>query len=201
MRFIKSCGNRHIIRNLDNVVGNFSISDEKIFQSHVMGDLSEPGNNNYDDKTEMEQKEYKSSITYIPQCILSNVKAFVEQQQSIFELMWEKAISADQRIREIEHGINPEVIETIKDKEEIQNLSFGLLESANEEIHIIFSTANEFHRQRSAGYFTIIKRVQETRPWIKVHILTPKDNEIEEIKSKEFSSLDILQSHYKEYLF
>ena len=192
MRLIKSCGNKHIIRHLDNVVGNFSISDEKMFQSHVMGDLSEPGKNNDDDEPETQQKEYNSSITYIPQCILSNVKAFVEQQQSIFELMWEKAISADQRIREIEHGIKPEVIETIKDKEEIQNLLFGLLESANEEIHIIFSTANEFHRQKSAGYFTIIKRVQETRPWIKIHILTPKDNEIQEIKNKEFPYLDII---------
>jgi hypothetical protein len=84
MRFIKSCGNKHIIRHLDNVVGNFSISDEKVFQSHVMGDLSEPGKNNNDYETKMEQKEYNSSITYIPQCILSNVKAFVEQQQSIF---------------------------------------------------------------------------------------------------------------------
>jgi two-component system, OmpR family, sensor histidine kinase VicK len=192
MRLIKSCSNKHIIRHLDNIVGNFSISDDNIFQSHVMGDLSEPGKNNNDYETKMEQKEYNSSITYIPQCILSNVKAFVEQQQSIFELMWEKAISADQRIREIEQGIKPEVIETIKDKEEIQNLLFGLLESANEEIHIIFSTANEFHRQKNAGYFTIIKRVQETRPWIKIHILTPKDDEIQEIKNKEFPYLDIV---------
>ena len=108
--------------------------------------------------------------------------------------MWEKSISAEQRIKELEQGIEPEVIETIKDREEIQNLSFSLIESANEEILVIFSTANEFHRQKSAGYFKIIKKVQETKPWIKIHILTPKDIEIEEdIKSnKEFFSFDVV---------
>ncbi|MEJ7642370.1 MAG: hypothetical protein WKF36_09285, partial [Candidatus Nitrosocosmicus sp.] len=196
LRLVKSNrNNNHIIRHLDNVVGNFSISDKKIFQSHVMGDLSVPGKNNSEIKTEKEQNESGLSpiADYSPQCIVSNFKAFVEQQQNIFELIWEKYY-VEQRIRELEQGIDPEVIETIKDKEEIQNLSFSLIESANEEILVIFSTANEFHRQKSAGYFKIIKKVQETRPWIEIHILTPKDIEIEEdIKSnKEFFSFDVV---------
>ncbi len=125
-----------------------------------MGDLSIPGKNSTDNKIEMEHKDSNSSaISYFPQCILSNVKAFVEQQQNIFELMWQKAISAEQRIRETKHSKEPEVIDTIKYKEQIQNLSFSLLESANEEIFVIFSTSNEFHRLRiqiSPFYYGII---------------------------------------------
>src|SRR3954451_16894451 len=104
-----------------------------------MCDLSIPrpknNNNNEDDeiKKKVTQKKSNSSMITLPQCILSNVHAFVEQQQNIFELMWQKALSAEQRIREIEYGIEPEVIETIKDKEETQNLLFSLLESATEE--------------------------------------------------------------------
>jgi len=199
MELIKPFGKKHVIRHLDNVIGNFSISDEKIFQSHVMGDLSIPrpkndNNDNEDDENENEvkQKESKSSMITLPQCILSNVHAFVEQQQNIFELMWQKALSAEQRIREIEYGIEPEVIETIKDKEETQNLLFSLLESANEEILVIFSTSNEFHRQENAGFFKVVKKVKAKRPWINVCILTPKDNEIESRKLKEFSSFNIL---------
>ena len=198
MELIKPFGKKHVIRHLDNVIGNFSISDEKIFQSHVMGDLSIPrpkndNNDNEDDENENEvkQKESKSSMITLPQCILSNVHAFVEQQQNIFELMWQKALSAEQRIREIEYGIEPEVIETIKDKEETQNLLFSLLESANEEILVIFSTSNEFHRQENAGFFKAVKKVKAMRPWINVCILTPKDNEIESRKLKEFSSFNI----------
>jgi len=77
--------------------------------------------------------------------------------------MWQKAIPAEQRIREIEFGIKPEVIETIKDKEEIQNLLYSLLESANEEILVIFSTSNEFHRQEASGFFKVVKKVQQVR--------------------------------------
>jgi hypothetical protein len=126
MELIKPFGKKHIIRHLDNVIGNFSISDEKIFQSHVMGDLSIPNQNNGEEhENQAKQKEFNipmMTASTLPQCILSDVHAFVEQQQNIFELMWQKAISAEQRIKEIEFGIEPEVIETIKDKEEIQNL-------------------------------------------------------------------------------
>ena len=34
--------------------------------------------------------------------IHSNVKQLIEQQQSIFEILWKKAIPAEQKIREIE---------------------------------------------------------------------------------------------------
>jgi two-component system, OmpR family, sensor histidine kinase VicK len=196
MELIKPFGKKHIIRHLDNVIGNFSISDGKIFQSHVMGDLSIPNQNNREDpENQAKQKEFNIHMTAaatFPQCILSDVHAFVEQQQNIFELMWQKAISAEQRIKEIEFGIEPEVIETIKDKEETQNLLFGLLESAKEEVLVIFSTSNEFHRQNGAGFFKVVKKVKEMRPWINIRILTPKDNEIESIKDKEFCSFNIV---------
>ncbi|MGN6822751.1 MAG: sensor histidine kinase [Candidatus Nitrosocosmicus sp.] len=200
LELIKPFGKKHIIRHLDNVIGNFSISDEKIFQSHVLGDLSIPNQNNseeYENQSKQKSSKIDTSSTStstqsLPQCILSNVRAFVEQQQNIFDLMWQKAISAEQRIREIEFGIEPEVIETIKDKEEIQNLLFGLLESAKEEVLVIFSTSNEFHRQNGAGLFKVVKKVKEMRPWVNIRILTPKDNQIETIKDREFSSFNIV---------
>jgi signal transduction histidine kinase len=200
LELIKPFGKNHIIRHLDNVIGNFSISDEKIFQSHVLGDLSIPNQNNIEE-LENQSKQKGSNVdtpstspatTVLPQCILSNVHAFVEQQQNIFDLMWQKAISAEQRIREIEFGIEPEVIETIKDKEEIQNLLFSLLESAKDEVLVIFSTSNEFHRQNDAGFFKVVKKVKEMRPWINIRILTPQDNLIVTIKDKEFSSFNIV---------
>jgi hypothetical protein len=94
MELIKPFGKKHIIRHLDNVIGNFSISDGKIFQSHVMGDLSIPNQNNREDpENQAKQKEfnfYMTAAATLPQCILSDVHAFVEQQQNIFELMWQK---------------------------------------------------------------------------------------------------------------
>jgi two-component system, OmpR family, sensor histidine kinase VicK len=52
--------------------------------------------------------------------IYTTVKSFVEQQQYFFDMLWNKAIPADEKIREIEQGIEPEFIETLRDPIQIQ---------------------------------------------------------------------------------
>ena len=42
--------------------------------------------------------------------IRSNVREIIEQQRYLFETLWEKAISGEQKIQEIEKGILPEKI-------------------------------------------------------------------------------------------
>jgi len=54
----------------------------------------------------------------------------VEAQQYLFDTLWNKAIPAEQKIREIEDGINPAFIKTIRDPSEIKYLSFNLVRSA-----------------------------------------------------------------------
>ena len=61
------------------------------------------------------------------------LNAVIEQQQYFFETLWSKAIPAEQRIREIEEGLKPEVIETIREPKVIQERVFELLKSANDE--------------------------------------------------------------------
>ncbi|WP_458746398.1 hypothetical protein [Candidatus Nitrosocosmicus sp. T] len=51
--------------------------------------------------------------------IVSNVKVIVQQQQQIFNLLWDKAIPGKQRIKEIELGTKREFIDTIRDPDDI----------------------------------------------------------------------------------
>jgi two-component system, OmpR family, sensor histidine kinase VicK len=53
--------------------------------------------------------------------IHSNVKQLVEQQQSLFEILWKKAIPAEQKIREIEYGIKPPETKVLENPGEIFN--------------------------------------------------------------------------------
>jgi two-component system sensor histidine kinase VicK len=53
--------------------------------------------------------------------IYSNVKEIVEQQQLVFESFWSKSIPADQRIKEIEEGIEPVKTKILENQEEIYN--------------------------------------------------------------------------------
>jgi hypothetical protein len=68
--------------------------------------------------------------------VLSFARAFVDQQQFIFDMLWHKAVPPKQRIKEIEQGLKREFIETIQDPYETQKNFSNILKSANEEILI-----------------------------------------------------------------
>jgi two-component system, OmpR family, sensor histidine kinase VicK len=71
-----------------------------------------------------------------------------------------------------------EGIEIIQDPVEIQKLAFSLIQTAIEEILVMYSTANAFHRQERAGKIQLLKKVARERG-VKVRILTPEDELIE----------------------
>ncbi len=111
--------------------------------------------------------------------IYSNEREVIEQQQYIFEMFWIKAEPLTQKLREIEEGIIPEIMESKNSPVDIQNKVFDLLKSAESEILVIMSTAKAFHRQTESGTLKLLEELGNTKPWIIIKILTPKDNEIE----------------------
>ena len=126
----------------------------------------------------LSETEYLGSITLQEEALqatYSNVKEVVEQQQFIFDTLWSKATPAEQKIREIEEGIEPEVIETIRNPFEIQKIAFELVKSARDEILLVFSTANAFHRQERTGMIKLLKEAAAGRR-VHIRILTPTDD-------------------------
>jgi two-component system sensor histidine kinase VicK len=126
----------------------------------------------------LSETEYLGSITLQEEALqatYSNVKEVVEQQQFIFDTLWSKATPAEQKIREIEEGIEPEVIETIRNPFEIQKIAFELVKSARDEILLVFSTANAFHRQERTGMIKLLKEAAAGRR-VHIRILTPIDD-------------------------
>jgi two-component system, OmpR family, sensor histidine kinase VicK len=76
-----------------------------------------------------------------------------------------------------------EGIEIIHDPVEIQKLAFSLIQKAMEEILVMYSTANAFHRQERVGKIRLIKEAATERG-VKVRILTPEDDLIVETARK-----------------
>lgn len=109
----------------------------------------------------------------------TNLKPMVEQGQYIFDTFWKNSVSAISKIKEIEQGMAPEVIESIRDPVLLQNKVVELLRSANKEILVVFSSANAFERQKNTGSFAILKEVGLTNPHIKIRMLTPKSQNTE----------------------
>jgi hypothetical protein len=82
--------------------------------------------------------------TFPGELIVSNVKVIVQQQQQIFSLLWQKAIPAKQRIKEIEQGLKREFIDIVRDPIDIKKLIFYLIKTASDQISMLFSSANAF---------------------------------------------------------
>jgi two-component system sensor histidine kinase VicK len=80
------------VRHLNGIKANFVVSDTEYTSTAVM-----------------------QEVHAIPEVIYSNVKRILDQQQYLFETLWNKAIPAEQKIREIEQGIEPEFVEVITD--------------------------------------------------------------------------------------
>ena len=144
------------IRHLDGIKGNFEVSDK---QEYVAA-------------TRL-QKEAEEQI---PQLIHSNVKEVVEQQQYVFESFWNRAIPSEQKIRELEYGVIPEVTEVIRSPEDAEKLEWNLLQKAKKEVYIIYSTANAFYIQERAGTIQFLNQLAEEG--VSIKLLTPTDNYI-----------------------
>jgi two-component system, OmpR family, sensor histidine kinase VicK len=104
------------LRHLDGVKGNFGVSDsEYIAISTTDASLSE-----------------KCLTTTIPHAVYSNVIEDIQQQQYVFEILWNKATPPEQRIREIEKGIERVETVALKNISEIAKRIEKNIESSNE---------------------------------------------------------------------
>jgi hypothetical protein len=70
--------------------------------------------------------------------------------------------------------MKPPFIETLRDPHELQKL--GVVNSAKDELFLLFSRANSFRRQEQSGFIRLLTDVASQKD-IKIRILTHMDNE------------------------
>jgi signal transduction histidine kinase len=115
--------------------------------------------------------------------LTSNEPLYIKHFHSIFENLWYSGIDAIDRIKELEQDIEPEGIGIIRNPFEVQKLVFDLLRLAQEEILIVFSTSNAFHRQEKAGSIKLLTEIALKKGNnINIKILTPFDNRLQKTK-------------------
>jgi hypothetical protein len=142
------------VRHLDETKGNFGILDGTYYRATPKGKGSSPP----------------------PLVISSTVRAFVEQQEYFFEMLWKKAIPAVQRIKEIEENLKREFIETIRDTDETTSLISKVLSSATDEIMMVFSRAETLKQFEKLGMLNIIRK--KAGDGVVVRILIGTDGQI-----------------------
>ena len=141
------------LRHIDGVKGNFGISDQNEYVGNMLPNGKPDG-----------------KLVHI------NIKPFVELQQYLFDILWNQAIPAKERINEIELGLDKEFLETINDPQETKKILFNLLYSAIYEILVLYSTANSFYRAENEGILHALK--EAVNRGVNVRLLVPGDDDI-----------------------
>jgi two-component system sensor histidine kinase VicK len=119
------------VRHLPGIKANLSVTDSEYFSL----------------VTSNEAQLQSTSNSHI---IYSNVKEIVEQQQYLFENLWEKSILAEQRIKELEEGVQAEFFEII-DSKKISQILVDLVKSVKNEMLLLLPNDRAMLRVRRLG--------------------------------------------------
>jgi two-component system sensor histidine kinase VicK len=99
------------LRHLDGIKGNFYISERGYLAPATFHEKGKPAS----------------------QIIYSNVMELIEHQNYVFESFWNKSVPAEQKIREIEEGIESEFFEVITDHQKASEVLLDLSKSVKKE--------------------------------------------------------------------
>jgi two-component system, OmpR family, sensor histidine kinase VicK len=129
------------LRHLEGVKGNFVVTDSSYYAF-------------------AEIKESKIPV----QAIHSRAKIIVEQQKYLFDTLWNSAIPAKIKIRELEEGIAPVETKIIKGRNEIQSSAFALIDRSISS-HLYIAIDNRATEDPEAGLHYVKKLMARKQPF------------------------------------
>jgi two-component system, OmpR family, sensor histidine kinase VicK len=163
------------VRHMDGISGNFTIADGTDYAGVATTQEAQP----------------------ITQLLVSNVRAFVEQQQYFFEMLWRKAVSSEDRIKELEEGVEPEFLEVIRDGEIAAEIYRKLASSVEREALLILPSAKALVREYELGILSSLAEASASNNGVTVKIICPIDESNKDVLDwlmKKAPAIQILQS-------
>jgi two-component system, OmpR family, sensor histidine kinase VicK len=149
------------LRHLDGIKGNFAISEKGYTASATLQEAS-----------------------LLQQVIYSNVRSILDQQQYVFETLWNKAIPAEQRLKEIEEGIEAEVFETITNHEVVSQILADLAKSVKKEALFFLPNDKAMVRIDKLGIVDYLIKASQKSDTTIVRLVCPLSNENTEVTNK-----------------
>ena len=115
----------------------------------------------------LNEREYLSISTAtllegktIPQIVHTDIEQIVEQQQHIFDTFWNKTISAQEKIGEIEKEVEPFNIDIIRDRKYAESLFTSEIQHARSEVLIAVSSIRYLEYLTEIGLINSIKQAK-----------------------------------------
>jgi signal transduction histidine kinase len=157
------------LKHLDGIKGNFYISETGYLAPATLHEKGKPAS----------------------QIIYSNVNELIEHQRYVFDTLWDKAISAEQRIREIEEEREPDFYEIITDNEKASQVLIDLAKSVKKEA--LFFLPNDKAMLRLDRMGLINHTIKASQNGATVKIICPLSNENDHIVKRIFERAPQIQ--------
>ncbi|MGN6351134.1 MAG: ATP-binding protein [Candidatus Nitrosocosmicus sp.] len=171
LHYCKELMNYVDLRHLDLVKGNMAISESEYVATANLYGEAKP----------------------VTQTIYSNTKTILEQQRYFFENLWSNAIPANQRIKEIEEGIEREVFDIIYDFDKVIEMINKLIDKCKSEIQIMFPNEQSIKLFNKIGIINKLL-ILSKKSDIFIKIIAPSDqNEPTALNVKQFKNISFLK--------
>ncbi|MGH9923945.1 MAG: sensor histidine kinase [Nitrososphaeraceae archaeon] len=144
----------HEVRHLDGIKANFSVSKAEYFSVITSNEVQQSSSS-----------PIQSPIIY------SNVKGVVGQQQYLFDNLWDKSAPAEQRIKEIEQGVQAEFFEVI-DSKKLSQILVDLAKSVKNEMLLLLPNDRAMLRVSRLGIINYLVKASKLNG-ITIKILCP----------------------------
>ena len=134
------------------------------------------------------------------QAIYSNVKEIIEHQKYVFETLWSKTVSAEQRIREIEEGNEPEFFDVIIDNVKASQVLNDMTKSVKKEALILLPNDKALVRIDRLGIVDSLLKASGNGATVKIICpLTEENSMIQKKISENSQDIRILDSNISSY--
>ena len=136
----------HELRHLDGIKGNFYISESGYLAPATLHEKGRPAS----------------------QIIYSNVNEIIEHQKYVFDSFWDRAIPAEQRIKEIEEGLASEFYEVITDHEKATQTLVDLAKSVKKEALFFLPNDKSLVRIERLGLIDYVVKASQSGATVKI---------------------------------
>jgi two-component system sensor histidine kinase VicK len=148
------------LRHLDGIKGNFYISEKAYLAPATYHEKGKPAE----------------------QIIYSNVNEMVKHQRYVFDSFWNRAIPAEQRIRDIVEDREPEYYEVITDSVKVSQILLDLAQSAKKEALLLLPNDKSILRLERLGVIDTI--IKASHSGVDVKVICPLSEENSETLRK-----------------
>jgi two-component system, OmpR family, sensor histidine kinase VicK len=136
----------HELRHLDGIKGNFYISETEYLAPAALHEKGKPAS----------------------QIIYSNVNEIIEHQKYVFDSFWDRAIPAEERIKEIEEGLAPEFYQIITDPEKAAQTITDLARSVKKEALFFLPNDKALVRVERLGLIDYAVKASQSGATVKI---------------------------------